>query len=110
MYAANHYIRAAGQVYVAGEILPELPEDKIRWLKSVDAIREIGPAPAPETPARAEETAPVREEGPDPEEVPEEIDEEAEPEEIDVMAGIVTESKPSVSKGTAGKSSGRKRK
>lgn len=109
MYAANHYVRAAGHVYVAGEILPELPEDKTRWLLRAGAIQKVGPAPAQEAPARAEEAAPATETEPE-EEAPEEIDEETEPEEIDVMAGIVTEDKPSVSKGIAGKSSGRKRK
>jgi hypothetical protein len=113
MYAANHYVRVAGQVYVAGEILPEMPEDKAAWLLKAGAIREIAPAPGQVEPARA--TRAREEAPPDPQEEPaeetpeEEIDEEAEPEEIDVMAGIVTENKPSVSKGTSGKG-GRKRK
>lgn len=119
MFAANHYVKVAGKVYVAGEILPEMPEEKTAWLLSAGAIREIGPAPEPKQPDAADNQPEGGDAGtPEPEqaeetaeETPEEeIDEEAEPEEIDVMAGIVTETKPAASKGSTGKTAGRKRK
>ena len=129
MFAANHYVKVAGKVYVAGEILPEMPEEKAEWLLSAGAIREVGPAQEPEqtdaagTQPEGGDAANNQPEGgdavtPEPaqgeeaaEETPEEeLDEEAEPEEIDVMAGIVTETKPAASKGTTGTTAGRKRK
>ena len=119
MFAANHYVKVAGKVYVAGEILPEMPEEKAAWLLSAGAIREIDPAPEPEQPDATgtqpeggDAGTPEPEQGEEAaEETPEdEIDEEAEPEEIDVMAGIVTETKPAASKGSTGETDGRKRK
>ena len=116
MYVANHYVRINGTVLTAGEILPDgLPEDKIRWLLRAGAIHEVQTETSEETPGgehKENEEERQREEArenyaaqlaalgyqPDgtpvadaePGETPEEeIDEEAEPEEIDVMAGIV---------------------
>lgn len=119
MYAANHYVKAAGKVYTAGEILPELPEDKIQWLLRAGAIQEVAPGPgaepekAPEEPT--EEPKPEEPEGiatdageAEAEEA-EEPDDDAEPEEIDVMAGIVREPDPEPVKKPASKS-GRKSK
>ncbi len=100
MYAAKHYVRAGGKLYTAGEILPEdLPREKTDWLLRKGAIELIpGTEPAPvviEQPA--EEPAPIEDETPaDPaEETPEsEIDEDAEPEEIDAAEGIVSAPTP----------------
>ena len=115
MYVANHYVRINGTVLTAGEILPDgLPEDKIRWLLRAGAIHEVQTETSEKVPsgepqgneeerqremARENYAAQLAALGyqPDgtpaadaePEETQEEIDEEAEPEEIDVMAGIV---------------------
>lgn len=114
MFVANHYVKAAGKVYTAGEILPELPAEKVSWLLKAGAIYEIPPASEPAEPgtfAAPEESDPATE----PENAhaePEEgtIDEDTEPEEIDVMAGIVKETKPTASKSSSRKSNRRSSK
>lgn len=112
MYIANFFI---GREYTPGEVLPEtVPQEAVdRWLKA-GAIREVAPAPdlapVPAEPPAEEEDAGT-EQTPEPETPADEIDEDAEPEEIDVMAGIVSDTKaPSKSKGNAGKTGGRKAK
>lgn len=103
MYAANHFVRIKGRMYVAGEIIPEnLDEEKTAWLLEAGAIREIAPAPGKMTPPQEDPPGdepqgdePVDE--PVEEALPEEIVEEALPEEtveedapeINVMDGVV---------------------
>ena len=111
MYAANHYVRVKGHMYVAGELLPEdVDKEKIAWLLEKGAIREVAPNPGPaqispafEKPDAAEETPAEErsEEIPDEEDLTDEpadepadelrsviVEEEAP--EINVMDGVVT--------------------
>lgn len=123
MYVANHYVRVNGKRFVAGEILPEIPAEKAAWLLQAGAIHEIVPVPNLAEGSMDDQAGDMangqdEEDGKNPppegetteEETPEsEIDEEAEPEEIDVMAGIVTDAKASpMSKGSTGKAGGKR--
>ena len=105
MYIANFYI---GREYTPGEVLPEtVPQEVIDRLLKAGAIRKVAPAPdfAP-LPAETEVT--MEDAGTEQETGADEIDEETEPEEIDVMAGIVSEPKPAPK--TRAKTGGRKAK
>ena len=99
MLVANHYVRVNGQVYTAGEILPDtLSETEIAWLTS----EKCGAATVIETPANMETAAEPEKEFKAEEPAAEEAEEPAgnetaieEPEEIDAMSGIVEpENKP----------------
>lgn len=116
MYIANFYI---GREYTPGEVLPEtVPQEVIDRLLEAGAIRRVAPAPdfaTEETEDEGTEKKPEpkasgtkTDKGTEQETAEDEIDEDAEPEEIDVMAGIVTDTKaPSRSKSRTG---GRKAK
>lgn len=42
-YRAKHYVTLDGELYRAGDTLPDsLPKDKADWLLSADAIEETG--------------------------------------------------------------------
>ena len=107
MYAANHYVRVKGHMYVAGELLPEdVEEEKIAWLLEKGAIREVAPKPGPAQIPPVFEKPDVVEEAPEEGSPEEPADEEVEAEEpvnelpadiveeeapeIDVMEGVVT--------------------
>lgn len=103
MYLANHCVRIGSAMFKRGERIPDnLPKDKIKWLLSAGAIKEVAPASLGEPEEEPEETgdaaedaedaAQEKEEGVEPETdtIPEEeADDEAEAPEIDVMSGIV---------------------
>lgn len=123
MYVANHYVRVNGKMFVAGEVLPEISEEKAAWLIWAGAIHEIAPVPDLTEGSMSDRSGDTtngqtEEEGknPPPEsettegETPEsEIEEEAEPEEIDVMAGIVTDTKaPPKTKSGSSKTGGKR--
>lgn len=40
MYIANHYV-SIDRVYAKGEIIPDIPADKIEWLLSTGAISVV---------------------------------------------------------------------
>ena len=120
MYIVNFYI---GREYTPGEVLPKtVPQEVVDRLLKAGAIRKVAPAPdfavketedegteqeaepKPKTAAAGKD----EDRGTENEPAEDEIDEDAEPEEIDVMAGIVTDTKaPSRSKNRTG---GRKAK
>ena len=116
MYIANFYI---GREYTPGEVLPKtVPQEVIDRLLEAGAIRRVAPAPdfaVEQTEDEGTEKKPEpkasgtkKDKGTERETAEDEIDEDAEPEEIDVMAGIVTDTKaPSRSKSRTG---GRKAK
>ena len=105
MYLANHYVRVGGKMFKRGERIPEgLPQDKIDWLLSAGAIKEIAPASLGEPEEVPEET----------EDTADEADDEAEAPEIDVMSGIVAgeaeeEPKKATRRASAKKQTGRRK-
>lgn len=116
MYIANFYI---GHEYTPGEVLPDtVPQEVVDRLLKAGAIRKVAPAPdfaaeKTEDEGTEQETEPKpkaaaagkdEDRGTEHETTEDEIDEDAEPEEIDVMDGLVPDTKaPSRSKGTAGR-------
>lgn len=92
-YIANHYVSIDGEMFMAGEVIPEgLPEEKISWLMKAGAIHKVAPASVagepeddgeeePEDMQTDEETEPEDDGGVEPEDEP--------APEIDAMAGIV---------------------
>ena len=126
MYLANHYVRVGGKMFKRGERIPEgLPQDKIDWLLSAGAIKEIAPASLgepEEVPEETEDTADEAEDAaqqaeggePETEDAAEEADDEAEAPEIDVMSGIVAgeaeeEPKKATRRASAKKQTGRRK-
>ena len=116
MYIANFYI---GREYTPGEVLPEtVPQEVIDRLLKAGAIRKVAPAPdaaaGPEEDEGTEQKTEVAEikkgkdRGTEKETGADEIDEDLEPEEIDVMAGIVAE--PKAASKSKGRTGGRKSK
>lgn len=92
-YAAKHYVRVNGAIYMPGEILPEeaLKPDELARLVDKGAVVPLGIPPAAAAPASPPEAdkakrPSARKPEPEPEAEP---DEDAVPPEIDVMAGIV---------------------
>ena len=90
MYSAKHHVTLSGRHYLPGEVI-DGPVPK--WWLSVGAVEQVddgsgdGIIPPPEIDTAAFE--------------PEEIDQEAEPEEIDVSAGVIPASAPAKPKKAA---------
>lgn len=114
MYAAKHYVKVDGEMYRPGEILPEdMPEETVRRFLDLKAIEKVPGAPDPvfvRNAAAAAEPEPPAGPSQDAEDETTNAEDEydaAEPEEIDVTAGLVTEpapeEKPKRSRSTGGR-------
>ena len=93
MFVAKHYLRVKNKRVAPGELLPDsLDEAKLDRLLRLGAIEAVG-GNAPETSSGAAVPPPPRAEKAEKEKDdadPEENDEDAQPEVIDAMAGIVS--------------------
>lgn len=106
-YVADCYVRVDKNLLKKGEILPELPEEKIKWLLEAGAIHVCDPEPIADYTMTEEEIADIEDdeqEGESEEPVQTDTVEDAElmeaevdlPEapEIDAMEGIVVDEEP----------------
>lgn len=107
MFIANHYTRIGSKRYTPGEVIDQdIPVETKEWLLSKEAIYEVpnthgahserenfSPAPGPDPEAAAGADAPEEDkEQPTADDAAdaEEIDMDAEPPEIDALAGVVS--------------------
>lgn len=126
MFVAKHYTRIGNKRYIPGEVIDQdIPAETREWLLSKEAIYEVpserenfSPAPGPDPEGTAGADAPEQAEGQpaadDAADDAAEIDMDAEPPEIDALAGVVQPAQEpeetADSKTSAPKKSGRKGK